>query len=67
MTSRFICPYCLDQEEKLRTVLLDASNEALNALIGCAIPGRGCDDREHLLNAQASLRAAISRAEERTE
>lgn len=39
-----------------------ACNEALNALIACAVPAGGCDDREALLMAQQALRAAIAKA-----
>lgn len=42
--------------------LVEAADEALNALIGCAVPAGGCDDRKHLLDAQASLCAALAAA-----
>lgn len=42
--------------------LLFACEAAINALIGCAIPSGGCDDRNCLLETQALLRAAIQTA-----
>lgn len=42
--------------------LLEACDEALNALIGSSVPAGGVDDRQHLTSAKASLRAAIKKA-----
>lgn len=42
--------------------LYEAADEALNVLIGCVIPAGGVDDRKALLDCQAMLRAALSRA-----
>ena len=43
--------------------LYAAADEALNVLIGCCIPAGGADDKAAIINAQASLRAAIAKAE----
>lgn len=42
--------------------LLEACEEALNALIGCAVSAGGVDDSKHLLDARATLRKAINKA-----
>jgi hypothetical protein len=43
-----------------RDELREAADEALNVLIGCAIPAGGVDDRKAVLNAQAMLRKALA-------
>lgn len=42
--------------------LLEACDEALNVLIGCCVPAGGADDRKHILDAKAQLRAALAKA-----
>lgn len=42
--------------------LLEAADEALNALIGCCVPAGGVDDRAAILAAQAKLRSALGKA-----
>jgi len=42
--------------------LREAADNALNALIGCAVAGDGADDRTTLLEAQQMLRAALRTA-----
>ena len=42
--------------------LLEALEEALNAMIGCSVPAGGVDDRQAIISAQKSARAAISKA-----
>lgn len=46
--------------------LYDAADNALNALLGCCIPGDGVDDRKIIFEAQVMLRAAIAKAEGKT-
>jgi hypothetical protein len=43
------------QNEKL----VEAADEALNVLIGCVVAAGGCDDRDALNRAKATLRAAL--------
>lgn len=42
--------------------LLEAADNALGVLIACCVSAGGVDDRKAILDAQAQLRAAISRA-----
>ena len=42
--------------------LLEALEEALNAMIGCSVPAGGIDDRQAIISAQKSARAAIAKA-----
>src|SRR5512139_1935391 len=41
--------------------LLEAAENAIEALIGCCIPAGGVDDRETIIDTRAMLRAAIAK------
>jgi len=43
--------------------LYNAASNALEALIACAVPAGGCDDRAAILEAQMMLRLALRKAD----
>ncbi len=42
--------------------LIAACDEAMNALVACAVPGPGCDDKQALSHSRATLYAALLKA-----